>query len=230
MKLVLLTILIALQLAFTGCTPCCNQEDFCMDILQCGTKEATTEEDLAAKGIPDIHCEEMTMIVQEVAVELKYDKRLRLEDAKTFFNDGIHTIQINFTSQDLKDMCEARELIVDVTEKLLAKLNQDIILGPEYSNFPLRPENLEIYITFESYYGRYVDPYYVAWIGLEDGIVLYETFSLKDNNKDCWSARRESYCTSREIVVYERQAEKKYRDNNREKRDIFGGRRFYPEP
>jgi len=219
-----------LQIFLTGCTPCCNQEDFSMDLLDIGTKAISGEEEEAENSIPDIHCEEMTSVVQEVAVELKYEKRLRLEDAKTYFNDGIHTVQINFSSQDLVDMCEARELIVDVVEKLLAKLNQDIILGPEFSNYPFRADNLEIYINFESYYGRFVDPYYITWIGLEDGDVLYETFSLKDNNRNCWAARRESYCTSREIVVYQRQAEKKYRDNNREKRDIFGGRRFYSEP
>jgi len=225
MKFALLTAILALQLLLSGCTPCCYVEDFSMDMLDCGVREKEVVKD----SFPVIHCEELTSVIQELAVEQKYNNGLFLEDSKTYFNDSIHTIQIQFSSQDLKDMCAARQLIVQLVESLLAKLNQNILLGPEFADFPFKAENLEIYITFESDYGIYVDPFYTSWVGLEDGQVTYHTFTLKENTKNCWSTRHESYATSREIVVYEKQAERKYRENNRSKRDIFGGRRFFQE-
>jgi hypothetical protein len=225
MKYGLLSTIIALQLLLSGCTPCAYVKDFSMDLLQINAGGEPVDE-----SIPVIHCEEVTSVVQELAVEMKYNKGLFLEDSKVYFEDGINTIQIEFSSQNLLTLCESRELIVDVVETLLTKLNQNIILGPEFANFPFTADNLEMYITFESYLGRYIDPFYTAWIGLEDGKVYFYTFELKDNTKSCWSSRTEVYAKSREIVVYERQAEQKYRDNNRSKRDIFGGRRYFQEP
>lgn len=224
MKLRLLTTILATSLLFS-CNPCRFAEDFSMDILQ--SDNSDEEED---DSIPVFHCEEMTAVVQEASAEFKYNNGLFLQDAKTYYDDGIHTVQLRYRSQNLIQMCEARELIVLVVETLLAKLNQDILLGPEFTNYPFTADNLEIYITFGSYFGRYVDYSYTSWIGLEDGGVTYYTFNLKDNRKNCWDSRRESYSKAREIVVYEKQAEQKYRENNRTKRDIFGGRRFFSEP
>lgn len=230
MKYLLITVSLVLSLCLAGCSTCLNDDCFSLPALQLSPPELTPEEIAEAESIPVVPCEEVTAVVQDFAVELKYEKRLTLENAQTYFNGGIHTIQISFRTQRLVDMCDGRELIVDIVEGLLAKLNQDIILGPAFSDFPFTANNLEVYIDFESFYGEYVDPYYLWWIGLEDGDVLYETFSLKDNNKNCWSSRREAYSKSREIVVYQRQAEEKYRENHPTKRDIFGGRRFYTEP
>ncbi len=174
-----------------------------------------------------MNCEEMTLVIQEYAVELKHQKRLSLEDSKAYFDDGIHTVQMQFSSQDLKTMDEARQLLVDVVEGLLAKLNEDIFLGPDFASFPFSANNLEIYITFESFYGFHIDPYYINWICLENGTAAYYTFDLRDNEKNCWHVRREPYSKSREIVLYERQGEELYKQRHQPNKNIFGGQRFY---
>lgn len=172
---------------------------------------------------------EVTSVVQEFSVEVEHEKNMHLQKAHTYFNNGIHTIALEFISQSLIEMCDARKLIVDMTESLLGKLNQDYILGPEFSNFPFRPSNLEIYITFESFFGRYVDPYYIAWIGMEDGHISYYIFDPLDNSKNCWHGRHEAYATSREIVVYERQAEQKFEEVHKVDHSVFGNIRYYPQ-
>jgi hypothetical protein len=169
----------------------------------------------------------MTSAIQDVSVEFKYDRGIHLEHANTYYDNGIKTIQLQFISQDLIEMCEARELIVDLTEALLARINQDGILGQELAIFPFSPYNLEIYITFESYFGKFVDPMYIAWIGMEDAEIYYYTFDPLDNSKNCWHSRHETYSTSREIVVYQREAEKKY-DDKHPPFDVFGSMRYIP--
>jgi hypothetical protein len=175
------------------------------------------------------HSDELTALIQNYTTELKYQKRLHLEHANTYFKDGISLVQLEFISQDIIEMCEARELIIDVTEGLLGKLNQNPILGGAFATFPFRPSNIEIYITFESWFGKYCDPHYIAWIGLEDAQVTYYEFDLLDHMKACWHARHESYATSREIVVYQRQAEKQYSEEHITNWTvIFGPHRYFP--
>lgn len=180
------------------------------------------------KADPSIHTEEVTHIVQEYSVDMKYEHNIHLQRAKTCYNaEGIHTMQLEYISQDLIELCEARELIVDITENMLARLNQDSILGPEFANFPVRPENLEIYITFESYFGKYIDPRYILWISMEDGGVDFYTWELEYMDNRCWSCKHETYATSREIVVYQREAEQRYEEMHQPPKSAFGSERYY---
>ncbi|MBA3817030.1 MAG: hypothetical protein H0X29_11040 [Parachlamydiaceae bacterium] len=182
------------------------------------------------KVIPVIHSEEATSVVQRYAVQMEYENNLHLEHAKTCYNEeGITKIQLEFITQDLIELCDARKLIVDMTENFLGKLNQDTILGPEFAAFPMRPENLEIYIVYESYFGKYVDPRYLYWINLEEGTVSFYTWELKYDANRCWKCKKEAYGTSREIVLYQHAAELEYEDLNPPKKSAFGSERYYPE-
>lgn len=175
-----------------------------------------------------IHAEEITAIIQDYSVELKNLKRLHLRHALTYYNDaGIHTIQLQYISQDIIELCQARKLIIDVTEGFLEQLNSDSILIPEFPDHAFYPFNFEIYIDFESYF-RFVDPFYVKWIVLEDGVITFYTGDVVDNEKKGWHAKKESYETSRNIVFYERLAEDKYKAMHEVNRAIFGDKRYWP--
>jgi len=174
-----------------------------------------------------IHTAESTNVVQSYAVEMENKNKLFLQRAKTYYDGGIHAIQLEFITQDIMEIKEARELIVDMTEDLLARLNQNPLLAQDFANYPFRPANLEIYVTFESYFGKYVDPYYVRWICMEDGHVAFYSFDILDNTKNKWHVRHEEYATSREVVVYHREAERSYEEINNPKEDIFGDQRYY---
>ena len=118
---------------------------------------------------------------------------------------------MEFTSQDVLEVREARFLIVDLVEGLLAELNRNPIIAPQLATYPLTDEYLEICIEFESFHGRYVDPYYVGRLTLVDGQVTFNAFDFKAPNRNKWNFRTEPYAKSREFTVYEREAEKLFR-------------------
>lgn len=175
-----------------------------------------------------VHAEEITAIVQEYSVELRNLKRLHLRHANTYYNEsGIHTIQLQYISQDIVELCQARKLIIDIAEGFLGQLNSNCLLVPEFSYGGFFPFNLEIYIHFESYFVKYVDPFYVKWIVMEDGAITFYTADADDNEKKGWHARKESYDTSRNIVLYERLAEDNWKAMHETNKAIFGEKRFW---
>lgn len=177
-----------------------------------------------------VHTDEVLNIIQEVSTNFKHDRHINLQHSHTYFNeDGIQTIQLQYITQNISDMCEARMLIVDLVEALLTRLNENPYLIPEFPNFAFYPYNFEIYITFESFFIRYIDPFYIKWICMEDGQIAYYAANLDDNNKDCWSVRRESFYTSRDIVFFERKAEDEYKKAHSIDFSIFGDKRFVPK-
>ena len=176
-----------------------------------------------------VHAEEVTSIVQEYAVELKNLKRVHLEHAYTYYNDeGIHTVQLQFISQDIIDLCQARKLIIDIAEGTLGQLNSNPCLIPEFTNQAFYPYNLEIYINFESDFIKYIDPFYIKWIVMEDSKILYYTADVDDNDKMGWHYKKEAYDTSKNIVLYHRLAEDKYKAAHEPSRSVFGDKRYYP--
>lgn len=176
-----------------------------------------------------VHADEITAIVQDYSVELRNLKRLHLEHANTYYNqEGIHTIQLRYISQDIIDLCQARKLIIDVSEGLLDQLNSNTLLIPEFTNHAFYPFNFEIYIDFESYFIRFIDPYNIRWITMEDSKIIFYTADADDNDKNNWHSRTESYNTSRNIVFYQRLAEDKFKALHETNRAIFGDKRFYP--
>ena len=176
-----------------------------------------------------VHTEEITNIIQDYQLELETRYRLHLLDANVYYDPYIDTIALKFVSEDIIEMSDARKLIVDVVEGLLAKLNQNIIVGPQFKEYPFSSGDLEIYITFDSFYGRFVDPYYMMWICLEDDIVHYYLFDTKNQDKNTWHYRREAYYKSREIVVYQRDAEQQKDEALQLRRQsAFGPDRYIP--
>lgn len=220
----------------TGCSSCWNLFDSpCSECTDCNGQGGSNNVpeapyvDLPAPKL-SIHAEEITAIIQEYSVELKNRKRLHLEHANTYYNDeGIQRIQLRYSSQDIIELCEARKLIIDVTEGMLDQLNSNPLLIPEFANQGFYPFNMEIYVNFESYFIKYVDPYYIRWICLEDGQILFYTGDVKDNEKNAWHYKKESYNTSRNIVLYQRMAEDNYKAMHETDRSIFGDKRFYAE-
>ena len=161
--------------------------------------------------VKKIDSEEATYVIQRVMPYLRHAKHLRLENAAIYYNDTIHTVRLEFISQDVLEVKEARFLIVDTVEGLLTELNRNPILAPELLTYPLTADRLEIYIDFESFHGNYVDPYYVGYTQLEDGIVSFYAFDTKYPRVTLWDCRTEPYEKSREIAIYEREYEKLFK-------------------
>jgi hypothetical protein len=162
--------------------------------------------------VQKIDSEELVHVIQQYLAYLRHVKHLRLEDSRIFYNDYINTVRMEFTCQDILEVREARMLLVDVVEGLLAEINQNPILGSEVFNYPFSASQLEIYIDMESYYGLYLDPYFVGWIQLEKDVASYYAFDEKIDGLNYWDFRTEPYWKSRELVIQERAAESLFKD------------------
>lgn len=134
---------------------------------------------------------------------LKHDKRLFLQDGCLIDEEPGPVLHLEYICQDTLELGQARDLLVDTVEGLLDTLAKE-------TNFPATAMNLDLYIDFESYQGRYVDPYYVGYIWLENGISHFYAFDTKDNELDFWHSRTESYYKSVKFVEYHREGEALY--------------------
>lgn len=162
-----------------------------------------------------IDSEEMTWIVEKVTARWKHKKhqRLKLEHSQLRYSlAGIASLNLEFSSQEILEMCPARDLLVDLVEELLFEINTNPIIASELATAPFTPDLLSIEINFESFYGYYVDPFYIGCICLSEGMARYFTFDVKDPEWYGWHSSVEPYTKSREISMLGRAADKAYEE------------------
>lgn len=141
------------------------------------------------EGIP-----ELEYVVITYGNIMETEKGLFLLDSRAYFDeDYFENIEMKFRSQRLLDLCEARDLIVDLVEGFLESVNGNPSLPLYVEDYPLSAANLTINIEFESFFGKYVDPLYMARLKLEDGIVYYYANNAIDPDKVEWHQRVEPY-------------------------------------
>lgn len=163
---------------------------------------------------------DLSELIWDYTTNLKHDKSLFLEDCMVCSGPEHSKIRLQFVTQSILEMCEARDLLVDVVEGLLDRIKSNHVkfhLRPD----PFTADQLEVYINCESFFGEYVDPFYVGWIVLEEGMAYYYAFTLKNPELDEWNTRIEPYEKSRTFVKYERQAEAKYKQAHPKPKSVF---------
>lgn len=161
-----------------------------------------------------INSEEFTWIVMDLNQKWKHERHLFLEDSNVFYGQYVNALRFDFSTMLILDVKEARDLIVDVTEEILKAINTNPLITDDLKYYPFTANNLEIYISFDSFYGRYVDPYKVGRIDLENGDVYIWADDVKDKLLYYWHYREEPYFKSREIRYMEKAAEEKYEREN----------------
>lgn len=142
--------------------------------------------------------------------ELRRTRRLRFEDSKIYFDNAVRRFRVIYSTQDILELCDVRELIVHVVEGLLERMNSHPDVEVTFDHAPITADDLEIYISFESYFIEYVDPHYIAWVSLHDGFVRYYSGVLKDPRQDFWHHRIEPYAKARTFVQISQDAEEQY--------------------
>ncbi len=173
-----------------------------------GCKERSMYED---RLILETDTDDLSTMIIGFTTELFHEKHLFLEQSYVIYNQPVTTLRLEFSTQDILEMGEARHLLVDVVEGLLDRINQGE-LAAEFLPNPFTAEHLEIYIDFQSFHGLHVDPYFVGWVVLEKGIAYYYAFTLKNQRLDFWNVRHEPYFKSRSFSMLERAAEKQYQE------------------
>lgn len=163
--------------------------------------------------VKKIDSEELSRIVINFATKMKIDKHLELEDSWAAYDDYILKMCLEFSSQRLLTLYDARLLLVEVVEELLYRLNNNTIISFELDHFPFTARDLDIKINFESFYGRYIDELYIGLVWLQAGCVHYYAFDRKDpslNGIDWDHHRFEPYTKARELALIKKQADLPY--------------------
>jgi len=156
----------------------------------------------------------ITEVLYEYAAELRIDKNLHLEDSCVREEDGRHYIRLDFSSQDILDLPDARYLLVDLVEGFLNKLNDDGDVIEENDGRSFNSKDLEIYIEFESFFTAYVDLDYVAFVSLRAGLSHFYAGDSREANPTCWHKHGETYLQSLHITNASRRGERLYQEKN----------------
>lgn len=164
----------------------------------------------AGPPVKVIDSEEVTWIVSKVMARWKHRKyqRLRLEHSQTHYSTAITGLQLEISSMEILTIVEARNLIVDFVEELLREINSSPILSCQMNVYPFTANQLQIDINFASFHGIHIDPYYIGYLSLVEGMVRYYAFDTKDQMWQVWHSRAEPYTKAREISVLGRAADK----------------------
>lgn len=162
--------------------------------------------------IKKIDSDELSSIIINFALKMKIDKHLELEDSWASYDDHVNRLCVQFTSQRTLTLYDARLLLVELVEDLLYRLNHNSLTSFELAQ-PFTAHNLDIKITFESYYGRYIDGLYIGLIWLQAGCVHFYAFDRRDpslNGIDWDHHRFEPYTKSKQLALIKRQADLPY--------------------
>lgn len=154
-----------------------------------------------------IDAEEISRTIIRFSTYLKRELGLSLEDSSCFYSDCAERIRIVYSSQKIIEICEARAQLVEIVEGLLSELNSNSIIRADLCNGYFTADNLEIYINYESYFCEYVDPFYVGWVTLDDGLASYYMATQKQWYYDTWHSRIEPYYKSLEFVEAQKEAD-----------------------
>jgi len=153
---------------------------------------------------------EISSTVLSFSAKLGVNCHLFLEDSYVSYDDDIKKICLRYSSQKLLTLCEARLLIVELTEEFLDRLNSGPPLTFECEQFPLTADQLDIRINFESFYGKYCDKQYIGLIWLQAGCVHFFAFDRKDIKLDWDHHRTEPYFKSKELALIKKEADEPY--------------------
>jgi hypothetical protein len=162
--------------------------------------------------VPTMPVEPIADVVLRYATVLKHEKELNLEDSKIIYDDTLRRIRLDFISQHIGELCDARFLLVEIVEELLKRLNasheaRDLTLKRHFDYF-----DLEIYIHYQSFFIEYIDPLYIGWVTLVDGVSTFYAGDIFRFTLDVSHGRSEEYYKSRLFATIMKDSDKHYRE------------------
>lgn len=164
---------------------------------------AHEEYDEEYKGFVDY--EDTTRNILRYCLALKRSHRLELKNSRIMYDEFLNKVWLEFETQVMIKVPEAREMLVDVVEGLLDVLNNDPYLASESEDFVFTYENVDIDIRFGSFYSRYIDPTEMGMIVLQDGLCYYQAYDVIIADSPCFHEQVESYPKSKLIAEAQRE-------------------------
>lgn len=156
--------------------------------------------------------------VAQMAVKFNHERRMKLENSTLQFDGCIQTMRLDFSTMALLELQEGREILVDITQDFLKRINSDSTIAKALCNGFLSAHDIEVQIDFRCWMGKLVDFNYVGWITLKRGWAHYYAFDMRTDTLDWWQLRNETYYESLKIVEYTRQAENEWLKYEEEKK------------
>lgn len=156
--------------------------------------------------VQKIDAEELIRTIIRYTTRMNREQMLTLEDSRVYYTECTERIRLVLSSQKCPEIVDARENLVDFVEGLLNALNNNPSIRADLCHQPFTADDLEIYINFESYFSEYVDPFYVSYISLDDGLVCYYMATIKQWYFDRWHSRIEPYYITRQIANAQKEA------------------------
>lgn len=159
-----------------------------------------------------VDASEMTWVLEKVIAkwEREEGRRLKLEHAQIRYHGNYLNFRLEISSQEILELTEARFLFADFVEDLLRDINTNPIIAEGLPAGPFTAANFSIDINFESYFGKYIDPLYIGYIEMRQGMVRYYAFDQKDRERYLWHARCEPYWKTRELAAIQRETRKQF--------------------
>lgn len=159
-----------------------------------------------------VNSSEMTWIIEKVMAKWENEegRRLRLAHSEIRYRGNRMTLRLELFSQAILEVRYARYLMADFVEDILREINTNPIVSEGLVSYPFSPDQLCIDINFESFFGKYVDPLYIGYIEMRQGMMRYYAFDQKDQERYLWHARCEPYFKTREIASIQRATRKQF--------------------
>lgn len=151
---------------------------------------------------PYVDSTEVIQEVTESSLELsdQHDLHLMASSLSRDENGGVDELYLEYISQEIIELKDARHLLVDVVDNVLKHINNVSVPEEMISEYPIIPENLHIHIHFETFFGVYNDPYFIERIILKNGLVHFYAFTAFNCTHDIWDFHLEPYSTTVTIV------------------------------
>ncbi len=166
----------------TACTPCLPPDE-CIPV---------------GPNIPELEA-----VVVTYGDELLREKRLYLRRASAGYDDEyIQKVEMNFRTQAIMDVDEARDLLVYLVEGFLARVNEDEELSRDLCNYPFNANNLKVEIEFESYFTKFVDEDCLARVTLDCGMVNFYSHTAVNPDYANYRQRSEPYMKTLHFSKY----------------------------
>lgn len=184
--------------------------------FSCSKKEIDMKKKTEFAEQKSIHCQEVSKIAYSLEQEL-LDTEGYFGLCRAFMCDHEEggklnrTIVLEYYSQELLELEDARDLIVHMTEFVINKVNKHPFLFRTMPNAPIDASHLNIRVEFESFYGVYVDPLYVGRVELRDNVVHYYAFTALNCDTIVFERHIEDYTTARMITQVKQEVQMEHR-------------------
>lgn len=146
----------------------------------------------------------MTQVVP-YSLELRALYNVNLQRSTVQIRDGELLIWLDFETMNIMTIDDARDLVVNLTEGLLARLNQQQVLRDLTPNGEITEYNLFINIRFDSWFAVHIDPLYLGRVVLDGGEVFYyaQTGTYRGRDFKVHHQHKELYIVTKEIISLE---------------------------